>query len=131
MRKYKPQTHPVIAIDFDGTIVQDKFPNIGELNPNAIETINAMVEDGYEIIIWTARGDLFLLNARDFLLENGLIINPEKGKRIKFNQHADYMLERYDTQGIKIGASFYIDDKGYGAPDFKTHWSVIKKEFLG
>ena len=48
MRKYNPDTHPVIAIDLYGTIL-DKKTNYLPF-PNSIETINEKINDGYEVI---------------------------------------------------------------------------------
>lgn len=56
--KYTPQSHPVIAVDFDGTLVKDQFPDLGTPFTEGINTVNAMIEAGYEIVIWTARQDL-------------------------------------------------------------------------
>ena len=54
----------IIVIDFDGTIVEMGYPNIGELKPNARKVINRLYDEGHEIIINTCRagtyeGDLY------------------------------------------------------------------------
>lgn len=121
--KYTPQSHPVIAVDFDGTLVKDQFPDLGTPFTEGINTVNAMIEKGYEIVIWTARKEL--KSVIEHLKNHGL--NTDK---VKINTHADYMLKRYDSQGIKIGASIYIDDRGYNAPIFNdSEWLKIKSEF--
>lgn len=121
--KYTPQSYPVIAVDFDGTLVKDQFPNLGQPFIEGISTVNAMIEKGYEIVIWTARKEL--KPVIEHLKNHGL--NTDK---VKINAHADYMLSRYESQGIKIGASIYIDDRGYGAPTFNdSQWLKIKNEF--
>ena len=113
----------MIAVDFDGTLVKDQFPDLGTPFAEGINTVNAMIEKGYEIVIWTARQDLDHVIVH--LKQHGL--NTDK---VKINAHADYMLSRYDSQGIKIGASIYIDDRGYGAPTFNdSEWLKIKSEF--
>lgn len=121
--KYTPQSYPVIAVDFDGTLVKDQFPNLGQPFIEGINTVNAMIEVGYEIVIWTARQEL--VPVMEHLKNHGLNID-----KVKINAHADYMLNRYESQGIKIGASIYIDDRGYGAPIFNdSEWLKIKNEF--
>ena len=45
----------MLAIDFDGTIVEHKFPFIGEPKPNVVEVINRLYNEGHSIIIWTCR----------------------------------------------------------------------------
>ena len=47
--KYTPQSHPVIAVDFDGTLVKDQFPDLGTPFTEGINTVNDMIEAGYEI----------------------------------------------------------------------------------
>lgn len=121
--KYTPQSHPVIAVDFDETLVKDQFPDLGTPFTEGINTVNAMIEKGYEIVIWTARKEL--KPVIEHLKNHGL--NTDK---VKINAHADYMLKRYDSQGIKIGASIYIDDRAYNAPTFNdSEWLKIKSEF--
>src|SRR5574344_107191 len=128
-RKYTPKTHPVIAIDFDGTIVKDDFPEVGKPFKHSIETINDMLKDGYEIIIWTARSGINLHNAKMLLKKEGLNTTH---KNLTFNDHSRYMLSRYDSRSSKVGASVYIDDKGYGAPkSFANYWTILHGEFLG
>ena len=48
----------ILAIDFDGTIVMDKYPEIGEMIEGAKTAINQLHADGYEIIIWSCRAGL-------------------------------------------------------------------------
>ena len=47
----------IVAVDFDGTICEHKFPDIGELKPYCKEVMNLLKEAGHEIIIWTCRCD--------------------------------------------------------------------------
>lgn len=45
----------IVAVDFDGTIVEHKFPEIGPIMPGARETLHWMRDQGIKIIIWTCR----------------------------------------------------------------------------
>ena len=83
-----------------------------------------MHEEGYEIVIWTARGGKNLEGCMSYLRKLGL------NQKIKFNTHSEYFLKKFSVQSPKIGASVYIDDRGYNAPDFSKYWFVIEKEFL-
>lgn len=123
-KKYSPITHPVVAIDLDGTIWKDSYPKMSVPFANAIKTINRMVDTGYEVIIWTARGGRDLEKCKKYLRDLGL------NKNITFNHHAKYFTDKFPIQSPKIGASIYLDDKGYNAPDFSKHWYVIEKEFI-
>jgi hydroxymethylpyrimidine pyrophosphatase-like HAD family hydrolase len=44
-----------LAIDFDGTIVEDAYPKIGKPNPFAFETLKKQQQDGHRLILWTYR----------------------------------------------------------------------------
>lgn len=47
----------IFAIDFDGTIVEHKYPEIGALKPSAKQVINELYGKGHYIIIWRSRND--------------------------------------------------------------------------
>ncbi len=44
-----------IAIDFDGTIVEDKYPEIGTERPFATETLRMLIKQRHNLILWTVR----------------------------------------------------------------------------
>jgi len=61
----------ILAIDFDGTIVDHQYPEIGDLKPNAVETIQQWHNAGHQIIIWTCRHtDSDIIPMKEFLNEN-------------------------------------------------------------
>lgn len=45
----------VIALDFDGTIVEHKYPAIGEEIPFATETIRMLIAERHKVILWSVR----------------------------------------------------------------------------
>ena len=93
----------IIAIDFDGTIVQNKFPAIGELLPNATDVINQLFDDGHYIIIWTSRNGAQLVNAMNFLIHTGI-------KFHRINDNNPVNTEKYGSNSRKVYAHIYIDD---------------------
>lgn len=107
----------IVAIDFDGTIVEDKYPEIGALKPEAKKYINKLRADGYEVIIWTTRTHLKLLEAIEFLAKEGIKYN-------EINQSSQANLMMYNGQDSrKIFADMYIDDRGLLSP--MPPWSEI------
>ena len=107
----------IVAIDFDGTIVEDKYPEIGTLIPEAKKYINKLRADGYEVIIWTTRTHLKLLEAIEFLAKEGIKYNG-------INQSSQANLMMYNGQDSrKIFADMYIDDRGLLSP--MPPWSEI------
>ena len=45
----------VIAVDFDGTIVEHEYPKIGEEIPFATETLRMLINDHHKLILWSVR----------------------------------------------------------------------------
>ena len=45
----------VIAVDFDGTIVEHRYPRIGEEIPFAIDTLKLMQQEKHRLILWSVR----------------------------------------------------------------------------
>lgn len=124
---YTPETHPVVAIDLDSTIWTEDYPYFGEPFSGAISTINEMFKMGYDVIIWTSRGGGNLDTCIDHLREV-----HDLNSEIKFNAHSKIFTDKYPSSSPKIGASIYIDDKAYGAPEsFENEWSTLAKKFLG
>jgi len=42
----------IIAVDFDGTIVEHKYPKIGSEIPFATDTLKMLIKDGHQLILW-------------------------------------------------------------------------------
>ena len=62
----------VIAIDFDGTIVEHKYPKIGEEIPFAIDTLKELINDGHRLILWTVREGILLEDAVNWCRDRGI-----------------------------------------------------------
>src|SRR5271157_5992049 len=105
---------PIFAIDFDGTIVMDKYPNIGEPIPEAIETIREIKRLGHKIIIWSCRVEPQLSEMRDFLMINNIPFDY-------INENCPTKIAYYNNDTRKIGADYYIDDKMVG----KWSWNDV------
>jgi hydroxymethylpyrimidine pyrophosphatase-like HAD family hydrolase len=108
----------IIAIDFDGTIVEHKYPLIGEIREDAVEVINRLAKK-HEIIIWTCRGSIEDISATiDFLKDN-------KVKFHGFNQPSKST--NFETSR-KIFADIYIDDRQIGdLPSWIEIENIINK----
>ncbi len=62
-----------IAIDFDGTIVEDNYPGIGKPQLFAFDTLRKLQERGHRLILWTYRTGKSLDEAIDFCKANGVV----------------------------------------------------------
>ncbi|HOU67617.1 MAG TPA: HAD hydrolase family protein [Paludibacteraceae bacterium] len=97
----------IIAIDFDGTICRSTFPRIEGAEIYAKEVINRLHEKGHYIIIWTCRTGQNLLDAVNWLLEEGILFD-------RVNDHNPENVAKYGDGGRKVYAHCYIDDKNLG-----------------
>ena len=110
----------VIAVDFDGTIVEHRYPAIGKELPFAIDTLRKLAEEGHRLILWTVREGQYLDDAVEFCRSRGLefyAVNrdyPEEEK--EKNQHFTR----------KLKADLWIDDRNLGGlPDWGTIYEMI------
>ena len=110
----------IIAVDFDGTIVEHRYPSIGREIPFAIETLKKLAKDGHRLILWTVREGRLLEEAVQFCRERGLefyAVNrdypeEEKNKNNHFSR--------------KLKADVWIDDRNVGGlPDWGTIYKMI------
>ncbi len=95
-----------IAVDFDGTIVENRYPKIGKPILFAIETLQHLQRDGHLLILWTYRSGRELQEAVQFCEQKG----------IKFYAvNKSYPEEIYDDSlSRKIQADIFIDDRNIG-----------------
>lgn len=94
----------IIAVDFDGTLVKDKFPMIGEPKPEIWDKIMADQKGGAKIILWTCRNGDFLKQAVDFCADKGLHFDA-------INENLDEVKILYGGDTRKIFADIYVDDR--------------------
>ena len=116
------QQNLVIAIDFDGTICELAFPEVGAMKKMAKHYINKLYDEGHKILINTCRSGLYEGMAETFLKENGI-------KYHYINSNLLYLIENYGQDCRKISADIYIDDKCLmGLPD--TWEEIYNRVFL-
>lgn len=111
-----PKDPLIIAVDFDGTIVEDAYPKVGSPKIFAFETLKALQKDGHRLILWTYRYGERLKDAVDFCEDNG----------IKFYAvNKNYPEEKFDGKvSRKINADIFIDDRNIGG---MKGWGEIYK----
>jgi hydroxymethylpyrimidine pyrophosphatase-like HAD family hydrolase len=96
----------IIAIDFDGTIVEHKYPAIGPQRPFAFDTLKALQKKGHRLILWTHRCGQTLEEAVKYCTDHGVEF---------YAVNKNYPEEKWDTQeSRKINADLYIDDRNLG-----------------
>ncbi len=111
----------IIAIDFDGTIVDHKYPGIGATKPNVFNVLKRLLSEGHTLIIWTCRGGSELIAVYEWLKLRDM-------EDITVNVNAPY--EQINFQpSPKIYADIYIDDRNLGSmpEDWEEIYKLIEK----
>ena len=98
-----------IAIDFDGTIADYRFPEIGEPVPGAFDWMQQFRQAGATLILWTVRSDgerygPVLTEAKQFCEDQGV-------KFLYVNEGPEKI-----SSSNKVFANLYIDDSAFGCP---------------
>ena len=113
----------LIAVDFDGTIVEHKYPAIGPEIPFAIETLKKLQAERHKLILWSVREGKLLEEAVEFCRQRGLefyAVNrdypeEEKGQNNHYSR--------------KLKADLFIDDRNLGGlPDWGTIYEMVTKK---
>lgn len=106
----------IIAVDFDGTLVEDKWPEIGEPNKEMFEFLKYLQkEHNIKLILWTSRTDRHLIDAIEFCKTQGMEFDS-----INENLPEVKALTGRDTR--KVYADIYLDDKSIPAIQAPIYW---------
>ena len=116
----------IVGVDFDGTVVEHRYPLIGPPVPDALEVIQGLRHNNHYIILWTMRSGEHLEDAVQYMRDNGVYLfgineNP--------SQHTW-------SQSPKAYCHIYIDDAALGCPLVYTQdgrrpyvsWSGVRME---
>ncbi len=96
----------IIAVDFDGTIVEDGYPGIGDPRLFAFETLKRLQADGHRLILWTYRHGKKLDEAVAYCKTNGIEF---------YAVNRSYPEEdSVEEVSRKIHADLFIDDRNIG-----------------
>lgn len=116
-------TNIKIAVDFDGTIVEHQYPEIGKEKLFAFRTLKELEKLGANLILWTFRNGKELEEAIDFCRKNGIEF---------YAVNRNYPEEIFDeTISRKINADIYIDDKNVGGfPGWSEIWQMLSPNEL-
>ncbi|SFJ58150.1 BT0820 family HAD-type phosphatase [Olleya namhaensis] len=96
----------IIAVDFDGTIVEDGYPGIGQERLFAFETLKRLQADGHRLILWTYRHGKKLDDAVTYCQDNGITF---------YAVNQSFPEEDFKNDvSRKIHADLFIDDRNIG-----------------
>lgn len=102
-----PLDAKIIAVDFDGTIVEDAYPAIGKPMPFVFETLKMLQKDGHRLVLWTYRSGRRLRDAVEFCKENDIEF---------YAVNSSFPEEKFSEKEAsrKINADLFIDDRNFG-----------------
>lgn len=122
-----------IYLDFDGTVVEHDYPQIGSLNPNSLEVIKKLQDAGHNIILNTMRvefDDGSMQEALDFINFN------ESIKGIEIREQTEQKIHPPRWNLDKIENDIFIDDIAPNIPlikapivgGFMVNWIEIERQ---
>ncbi len=107
-----------ISIDFDGVIVRDEYPVIGDPLPGMLEAMRTLHARGCVLIINTCRAGKYA-NQAVHALEQFRVPYDH------FNKNSPERTNRFGSDCRKISADLYIDDKNLGG---FPGWAAVLNE---
>lgn len=94
----------IVAVDFDGTLVLDRYPDIGDPIYEMFDICQRLKSAGVKLILWTSRSYEYLDQAVKFCKNHGLEFDA-------VNENIKEVQALFNTDTRKVYADFYIDDK--------------------
>lgn len=106
-----------IAVDFDGTIVEHKYPQIGREIPFAIATLKQLQQEHHRLILWSVREGELLDEAVEYCRQRGVEFYA-----VNSNYSEEPVALNSACSCRKLKADLFIDDRNIGGlPD----WGII------
>ena len=94
----------IIAVDFDGSLCTDAYPEIGDANNKLIWELQNRQSMGDKLILWTCRIGDKLSEAVSWCENRGLIFDA-------VNENLQETILKWGSNPRKITADIYIDDR--------------------
>ncbi len=111
----------IIAVDFDGTLCENKWPEIGMPNEELIEYLKKRQANGEKLILWTSRNEEQTKEAVEWCKKYGLIFDA-------VNDNLPEIVEAFGGNCRKIFANEYIDDRNRSIGSCREKSSMERKE---
>ena len=112
-----------IAVDFDGTIVEHRYPEIGKELPFATQTLRMLSEQRHKLILWSVREGQLLDDAVEWCRQRGVefyAVNKDFPEEVEGKNR---------TFSRKLKADVWIDDRNVGGlPDWGTIYRMITEK---
>lgn len=109
-----------VAVDFDGTLVQDAFPEIGAPNQNVIDLVTRLQKAGVKTVLWTCRNGSVLDKAVSWCEQHGLHFDA-------INENLTEVQQKWGGDTRKVMVDYYLDDKSLGFGMLKALKILVNK----
>lgn len=93
----------IIAVDFDGTLCVNRWPQIGKARQPVIDWLLMQQKSGCKLILWTMRTDEKLAEAVAWCQEHGLFFDA-------VNDNLPEVQGKFGNNPRKVFANYYLDD---------------------
>lgn len=126
-----------IYLDFDGTVVEHAYPQIGSMNPGSIDVVKKLQNSGHEIILNTYRADL-----KDGTLEEAItFLESSERTQLTFSSITELKIHPpiWNWDAFESSGIIFIDDTCEGTPlirnialeyGFMVDWKTLDDWFL-
>ena len=111
-----------VLVDFDGTIVEHRFPGIGDPLPGAFRVLKRLKEAGYQLVLWTCRENW---SATQMHLEDAVVFCRENG--IEFDAVNESIPNMWGPSRKPL-CTVHVDDRNLGG---FPGWDVVERMLLG
>ncbi len=101
----------IISVDFDGTIVDHRYPELGKPVPEALTWLKRLQACGAKIILFTMRSEEGI--AGDTLIDAVRYLQDQGVQLHGVNTNPD---QQSWTSSPKVYADIYVDDAAFGCP---------------
>lgn len=115
-------TNKIIAVDFDGTLCVNAYPNIGDPRKTVIQCVLDEQDKGARLILWTNRTGEKLDEAIAWCKDQGIVFDA-------VNENLPELIEAFGNDCRKIFANEYLDDRAITPETFVMN-SVMREADL-
>lgn len=123
----RKQRHTIV-LDWDGTLVEAKWPQMGDWMPGAIAALLTMHEAGLHLLVFSARlspYDPFTFQKR----EKAEVQTQYLGVRNKLDEAGLTFVDIWQLEG-KPGGTVYVDDRGERYHGRPGSWRALTDKIL-
>lgn len=118
----------IIAVDFDGTLCENAWPEIGAPRQAVIDYVLEEQRKGARLILWTNRSGVSLSAAVKWSAEHGIVFDA-------INENLLDVIDAFGNDCRKVFANEYIDDRSIPMPESKGSGFpgavCVIREYLG